>query len=612
MTNYSIHTSVKNYLRENTGMFTLYIIMAIAFPVVEVLLPRYYGMIVEGINKIGKGQSILQDSNVKHGIIMVIIFWVVLQALIIIHNWLETQIVPQLQSHVRKDVILSILETFKNNYRDLEIGDIVSKIVKLPIFIRDLAHQFIGIVIPLILVILVVIGYFFYIDKTLGLIYIANLFVSICVISSVIFSCMDHAKKLDIANNNLHETIGDVLNNLKNVYSADSSILEMNNIKQQQDNMDKEFKKTMACSARVSAIFSTLNFIMCITIIGYAFWQYARPGGNFSVSQIIGVFIITIHLVGSNSKLSGELNDILYNIGNVKAVQTYFDQLETLAGVYSRKTKTVPIKLRSGEIQLKNVTMKFLGKPTLFSDLNLHIKSGEKILLLGHNGSGKSSLMKLLMKMNYYQSGDILIDGTNIKHIDANKLRKQLIYVDQHPLLFNRSVYENIIYGIDDISREQVIKMLQELDLGNIISMLDLPAGKNGSNLSGGQRQVIYLVRCLLKADSSQIVLLDEPTSALDYRIKKQVFNMLERLMKDKTVIMITHDPFLHKFADREITLSNGEIVSDKARQPAKKSSPAKQSREVRPSQTKAGRLSSILSNWLDQNHSKSNSLSPK
>ena len=129
MTNYSIHTSVKNYLRENTGMFTLYIIMAIAFPVVEVLLPRYYGMIVEGINKIGKGQSILQDSNVKHGIIMVIIFWVVLQALIIIHNWLETQIVPQLQSHVRKDVILSILETFKNNYRDLEIGDIVSKLL---------------------------------------------------------------------------------------------------------------------------------------------------------------------------------------------------------------------------------------------------------------------------------------------------------------------------------------------------------------------------------------------------------------------------------------------------------------------------------------------------
>ena len=193
---------------------------------------------------------------------------------------------------------------------------------------------------------------------------------------------MDHAKKLDIANNNLHETIGDVLNNLKNVYSADSSILEMNNIKQQQDNMDKEFKKTMACSARVSAIFSTLNFIMCITIIGYAFWQYAKPGGNFSVSQIIGVFIITIHLVGSNSKLSGELNDILYNIGNVKAVQTYFDQLETLAGVYSRKTKTVPIKLRSGEIQLKNVTMKFLGKPTLFSDLNLHIKSGEKSYFL--------------------------------------------------------------------------------------------------------------------------------------------------------------------------------------------------------------------------------------
>ena len=135
------------------------------------------------------------------------------------------------------------------------------------------------------------------------------------------------------------------------------------------------------------------------------------------------------------------------------------------------------------------------------------------------------------------------------------------MYVPQHPIPFNRTLYENIAYGMKNISKDEVSKLLQRLGIDRLFEPLGLDSqvGKHGEKLSGGQKQVIFLLRCLLR--KSNIVILDEPTSALDQYSKNYIFNILQQVIKNKTVLIITHDPDILKYVSRKIVFEGGKII---------------------------------------------------
>ena len=545
---YSVKNSVKDFLSNNKGLTSLYLFTTLMFPIIEIILPKHYGTVIDNISKL-KSSSITKSTLIKKSLIIIVVLWVLLQLLLIILDKMEITLVPQLQSYIRKDVIQNILESFKNNYKDLEVGDLISKIVKLPIYIRDLAHQFVNVILPLLMVTIVTTGYLFYIDRVLGLIYLANIAIMGFILYKNLFNCIDYSEKLDLANNQLHEQIGDVLNNLINVYAADTAETEVKGLKTQQKKMDEEYKNTMNCSTKLSLYCSILNFMTFMSVVGYGFYLFTT--GKIKLAYLIGIFIINIHYNSNITRLSAEIHDILFNFGNVKAVQKYFDELQIKKeGKVSRdwKEQRDP-KLKSASIKLEHVTLKYDdNQRPLFKDMNLYIRNGEKVLLLGHNGSGKTTFIKMLMRLKSIESGKIYIGDHNTKKMDANKLRKQIVYVDQSPKLFDRSIYENIVYG-NHISKKVVDREIKRYGLGHILGPLNRRAGKNGHNLSGGQRQIVYLLRCIFK--NTPILMLDEPTSELDKDNKEIIFKLLNVLMKDKTVIMVTHDPFLLKYADR-------------------------------------------------------------
>lgn len=230
------------------------------------------------------------------------------------------------------------------------------------------------------------------------------------------------------------------------------------------------------------------------------------------------------------------------------------------------------VRISRGEITFKNMSFTHPESgqdETLFQNLNLTIKPGEKIGLVGHSGSGKSTLAKLLLRFNDLDGGEILIDGQNIARITQDDLRRFIAYVPQEPLLFHRTIRENIAFGNPDASDKAIRAAAQKAHAAEFIEKLpkkyETIVGERGVKLSGGQRQRIAIARAILK--DAPILLLDEATSALDSESEKLIQAALWELMKGRTAIVIAHRLSTIQKMDRILVLHDGNVVEEGSHQ---------------------------------------------
>lgn len=227
-----------------------------------------------------------------------------------------------------------------------------------------------------------------------------------------------------------------------------------------------------------------------------------------------------------------------------------------------------PVRISKGAISFKSLSFTHddaNGNEALFHGLNLDIVAGEKIGLVGHSGSGKTTLTKLLLRFNDVDDGEILIDGQNIARITQDDLRRHIAYVPQEPLLFHRSIAENIAYAEPNASRAQIEKAAKQAHAHEFIRRLpsgyDTLVGERGVKLSGGQRQRIAIARAMLK--NAPILVLDEATSALDSESERFIQDALWKLMKGRTAIVIAHRLSTVQRMDRIVVLEEGRIIEE-------------------------------------------------
>jgi ATP-binding cassette subfamily B protein len=244
------------------------------------------------------------------------------------------------------------------------------------------------------------------------------------------------------------------------------------------------------------------------------------------------------------------------------------DMLEVLANRPEIQDANEPEKVRiqRGDIRLKGVTFQHDGSDdAIFDKLNLHIKPGEKVGLVGHSGSGKTTLTRLLLRFSDIQGGTIAIDNQDITAITQDDLRSHIAYVPQEPLLFHRSIKENIGYGDPTASVEAIehaAKLASAHDfIGTLPQGYDTLVGERGVKLSGGQRQRVAIARALLK--NAPILVLDEATSALDSESEVLIQKALWKLMEGRTAIVIAHRLSTIQKMDRIIVLDKGAIVEE-------------------------------------------------
>ena len=198
----------------------------------------------------------------------------------------------------------------------------------------------------------------------------------------------------------------------------------------------------------------------------------------------------------------------------------------------------------------------------VFDNFSMTIQAGERVGLVGESGSGKTTLTKLLLRLADIQEGTIRIDGQDISKVTQVSLRKQIAYVPQEPLLFHRTISENIAYGRPDASMDEIIKAAKEANAYNFIEKLpqgfDTLTGERGVKLSGGQKQRVAIARAILT--DAPILVLDEATSALDSESERLIQEALSNLMKDRTAIVIAHRLSTVASLDRIIVLKDGNI----------------------------------------------------
>jgi ATP-binding cassette subfamily B protein len=221
-------------------------------------------------------------------------------------------------------------------------------------------------------------------------------------------------------------------------------------------------------------------------------------------------------------------------------------------------------RMHSGKIDFKDVTFTHgESDDPLFHDLNLSIRPGEKIGLVGRSGSGKTTLTRLLLRFSDLDSGAIEIDGQNITRVTQDDLRHAISYVPQEPLLFHRTLEENIAYGKPEASAEEIRQAARRAHADEFITKLPLGyetlVGERGVKLSGGQRQRVAIARAMLK--DAPILVLDEATSALDSESEKLIQDALWRLMEGRTAIVIAHRLSTIQHMDRIIVLEDGRIL---------------------------------------------------
>lgn len=283
-----------------------------------------------------------------------------------------------------------------------------------------------------------------------------------------------------------------------------------------------------------------------------------NDAGSLSAAEFIYYLVIFYSIINPFKELSKASYSIQKGMASLERIDMILDAVNPLKEV----ANPVEIKPFSSKIEYKNVWFKY-GEDWVLKDVSLTIKKGQVVALVGQSGSGKSTMVDLLPRFYDVQKGEIVIDGVNVKDMALYDLRSYMGNVNQEAILFNDTVFNNITFGVENATLEQVIEAAKVANAHEFIMAMEdgyqTNIGDRGSRLSGGQRQRISIARAILKNPS--ILILDEATSALDTESEKLVQEALERLMKTRTSIVIAHRLSTIKNADVICVMKDGEII---------------------------------------------------
>lgn len=405
------------------------------------------------------------------------------------------------------------------------------------------------------------------ISAVIGLYLIHQVFATIFVIWLVVFISLStfwssKVKRLSSEWATTRSMIsGKIVDNISNI----SSIRTFNNFNHERRYIGHYVNKMIRTESNLQWFMLRLRYflgISCSIMIFTMLYYLGVLKSNMEITAGAFAFVLSI-----SNDITTDIWDFGQELGDLfEEIGTLNQSLDILSSsrVYDIEDAKA-IKVNEGRIEFKNVSFSYIFNDNLFSNQSIIIKGGEKVGLVGFSGSGKTTFVNLITRLYDIQNGVITIDGNNINEVTQKSLRKNISIIPQDPILFNRSIYENITYGKIDASKEEVYEAAKKAHIHEDILKLeqayDTICGDRGSNLSGGQRQRIIIARAILK--NAPILILDEATSALDSVTEELIQKSLDDLMKGKTVLIIAHRLATLKNMDRVLVFERGHIVQD-------------------------------------------------
>jgi len=478
-----------------------------------------------------------------------------------IFNYGQKYLISGMSQHVvvdiRKDLYQHLQKLSLSFFERQRTGDLMSRITNdVNVIQNSLTHGLSNFILQPIMII-GIIGFLLYIDWKLAL-------VSFIIIPLVSYAINKFGFKMRSISSRIQNEMSNVTNILQETLSAVRIVKAFNNEDKEIKKFSEANERTLQENLKGVQVEATITPIVEIIIAlgSAAFLWYGGHKvlrGAMTTGELITFIGYIGLLVSPINILSRSYNRIQKGVG---AAERIFKLLNIEEKVVEKdNAKKMPaIK---GEVVFDEVDFSYKNDEKVLKEINLKIKPGEMIAIVGHSGAGKSTLVNLIPRFYDVDSGEVRIDGINIKDVTLKSLRKQIGIVPQETFLFKGTIEENISYGVENKTRDEVIEAAKKANAHQFIQEFaqgyDTEVGERGVSLSGGQKQRISIARALLT--EHKILILDEATSSLDLKSESLIQEALEYLIKDRTTFVIAHRLSTIINADKIVVIEEGKIV---------------------------------------------------
>lgn len=538
-------------------VFIFLLIAIVAASILDSIIPIYVKNFFNVLA--GEGEKNLIFNSLLAVILAITILkltrWVLYRIFDFTMNFFELRVMTDLYNFCFVRIHKHSFAYFSNTFT----GSVVKKVKGFTNAFESLCDQFLYDIVPVLVNVIVIVLVLMNINVFLGLGMLGGIFVFI----SINFVFVRYKLKFDMdrteAETAASGVLADTVTNNINIKLFNGYNFENKNFFEKTERLRKLKKKTWD----IHMLFITVqSFLLIVLEIGMYvltidLWNKNVVGvGDFVLIQ--AYIIMVLNMVWNFGRILRKVYESLSDAEEMTVVlETPYDVVDV--------DKAKELKVNEGEIDFSNVYFAYERDGNVIENFSLRIKSKQTVAIIGSSGAGKTTLTKLLLRFFDIQKGKILIDGQDISKVTQASLRQNVSLVPQDPILFHRSLMENIRYGKPEATDEEVFKAAKIAHCDEFIGKLNLGyntfVGERGIKLSGGERQRVAIARAVLK--NAPILILDEATSSLDSESEKFIQDSLDELIKDKTVIIIAHRLSTVKKVDRIVIIDNKEIVED-------------------------------------------------
>jgi len=454
------------------------------------------------------------------------------------------------------EIIKRPLEFFENTFGGSLINQMEKFVVAFDVLRMGLTEQSLRIILKILLAIVVIAS----VDYRLGLIFgvWCVIYIGVIVLMLKRKMVLDYEKAKTVSAR--VGTSADVVGNILNIKSFSAYNRENDYYSVVTNKSRDAVLRSWHWGNLQSIVAVALFIILQTTALGYGLILWKQ--GDVTVGDIMLIQTYFGMFLSALWSVDDLMRKLVQAVSDAKEMVAILDQPVSVKDVEDAKE----LQVKNGEIVFEEAVFAYPNqKENVFNKFNLVIPAGQRVGLVGTSGAGKTTITKLLLRFVDLDSGKIKIDGQDISRVTQDSLRENIAYVPQEPVLFHRSIYENIAYANPRATKEEVLEAAKKAHVDEFVQTLEkgyeTMVGERGVKLSGGQKQRVAIARAFLK--NAPILILDEATSALDSVSEELIQDALFELMKNKTVIVVAHRLSTVQRLDRILVIEDGQIVED-------------------------------------------------
>lgn len=501
-----------------------------------------------------------KGANAVHIIIIniIIILVMVLQNIPTnyVHTVLYAKTIRSVERELRSTLVKKLQQLSIAYHNQMQSGRLQSKIMRDVEQIENLSSQVFITILSIVLNIIAALGVVIFKSLTVFVFFIATIPVAVLII--VVFGGKIKRYNTDYRKE-MEETSVRVMEMVELIPVTRAHALEKQETKKIDSQLVNVAKKGLKLDL-IQAYFSSISWVsfQVFQIICLGFTGYIALKGNITIGEVV---LYQTYFGSIVAQISGIITLLPTIAKGLESVASIGDIL--LSDDVENNRKKKKIKDVEGKITFKDVEFQYKDSTApVLKNLNFSINSGKTVAFVGASGAGKSTILNLVIGFFQATGGQVLIDNQDIKSINLQSYRSHIAVVPQNAILFSDTIRENILYGIKNISDEELSKIIKAANLDELIKSLpdglDTRITEHGSNLSGGQRQRISIARAFVR--NPKILVLDEATSALDSVSEKKIQESIESLVKDRTTLVVAHRLSTIRNADKVAVIGNGGL----------------------------------------------------